>query len=516
MAWSFVRNNDYVAGAAGQNHSMSAQELDVGDHVVVYVAFDASALTSISVSDTAGNTYTEAVGARYDDTDNFNRHTYAFYALNVTGHATNVIAVNINGVFFSGDPTSVVVMAQQFASDSAGVFDTATIAQINSDTITTSAYDKTGPGAVAVFESNLNVDSIPSTGTFTTAGYTTNTRPDEHSAAGYYIATTSESASTATFSTAGNYSGNRFLSLIALGEVSGLTLPITQVAGVGVVGSIPRSSTVAITGVAGVGVVGSVTKGADLTGVAAASSAGSVTLSRTVALTGVAGAGAVGSVAVGITQGLTGVAATGDISSVIAGRGLSGVSAAGTVGSVAAGVPIALTGVAGVGALGSVQPDHSNLLSGNTAAGSVGLVRPPNDLGGVAANTQVGTTAPGITLGLTQVSAASAVGTMTVGRGPALTQVAAAGVVGSVATTGSPALTQVAAAGAVGSLTGGRGITGVAAAGAVGSAKSNITLALSGVTAAGRVGPLGIFAGAVGHPRVLVSSRGESQIFSIP
>lgn len=83
--------------ASGSSFASTALNVTSGNFIAVVTAmarFDGACPTITSITDTAGNTYTLANSGSYE-TDHY--RLYIHYAQNVTGHANNVVTVNLSG-----------------------------------------------------------------------------------------------------------------------------------------------------------------------------------------------------------------------------------------------------------------------------------------------------------------------------------------------------------------------------------------------------------------------------------
>ncbi len=86
-AGAYVNGTYAVQDASDNNYPLAAFNVTSGNLIVVMVKFEGAA-TTVTVTDTAGNTYTPRT-QRNDSGLNMQM----FYATNVTGHATNVITI---------------------------------------------------------------------------------------------------------------------------------------------------------------------------------------------------------------------------------------------------------------------------------------------------------------------------------------------------------------------------------------------------------------------------------------
>lgn len=95
MAIAFV-NAGYANPGSTASALTQTQNVTTGNALVVFVGWNTSGVTVTSVTDTAGNTYTPLT-QQASSTLAFGQ---AFYALNVTGNASNRVTVNFSGSTF--------------------------------------------------------------------------------------------------------------------------------------------------------------------------------------------------------------------------------------------------------------------------------------------------------------------------------------------------------------------------------------------------------------------------------
>jgi hypothetical protein len=123
----------FVNAVSGENNSASVTTASTssfnatsGNIIVVIITYSFSNTANITMSDTAGNTYTQ-VDVLYHSTATFKTHTY--YAKNITGNASNVVTatsdVNVGFlrmacVQYSGASTSSPLDQHNITSGSEG------------------------------------------------------------------------------------------------------------------------------------------------------------------------------------------------------------------------------------------------------------------------------------------------------------------------------------------------------------------------------------------------------------
>lgn len=195
--------------------TLAAFNLVDGNHVVLHVAYSVVGSNSgtCAVTDTAGNIYTE-VGEAVD-TASINMRTKSFVALNCTGHATNVITVEVTGA--SSAVGGMDMLAQQFSSPSGAELDVFE-GKVSTSSSTTTITDLFTPSATGALSASARVLSGGGAGSFSTAGWTNNDNGNWESA---YRIGSSGSAQTLTYTSGGN--SYRVLTVVGLREISEYT-----------------------------------------------------------------------------------------------------------------------------------------------------------------------------------------------------------------------------------------------------------------------------------------------------
>lgn len=118
----------FVTSASGNNYSGSngtpaaAAFVATAGHLIVVAIryFQGAGETITSVTDTAGNTYQVAPGAVH--TDGGGNHIELWYAMNISGHATNVVTANMSATV----PYWSLVAAEYSGLATTSAFDAAT------------------------------------------------------------------------------------------------------------------------------------------------------------------------------------------------------------------------------------------------------------------------------------------------------------------------------------------------------------------------------------------------------
>lgn len=144
-----ANNLAYVNGNYGYNSSTPNSTVDAfslncttGNLLVVFVKHE-GASTSLSISDTAGNTYTPLT---YRSHSNGDLHGQIFYAKNITGNASNVIRVTC-----SASRSYIRIYAHQYSgADTSSPFDQENWGQGSGTSLSTSNITTTFANEVLV------------------------------------------------------------------------------------------------------------------------------------------------------------------------------------------------------------------------------------------------------------------------------------------------------------------------------------------------------------------------------
>lgn len=379
--------------------------LSSGDLVVVFASWAETSALTATISDTAGNTYTQAGSYARSSEGGDDYAVGLWYCLNPTGNASNVVTVT-----YSGTATYREGCAASYSySGSIELGDTSSGSNTSDVTPWTTSPD------VSAVNGDLIVGGFgfydPVTANAGT-GFTKRNTTTDFSIFEERFPSTTETVTVQAQNTgsADSYAG---LGAVFQAVAGDITASPTGVAGTGAVGSlsITTDTSFSLTGVSGTGQVGTLTTAAGLTvEISGNSATGSVgTLSpiwdSAISITGVGGTGAVGtlSVTAGNLVEPTGVEGTGQVGSLsfvsdvtLTIAGVGGIGAVGDVTTIS-GTSLELTGVTATGAIGtlSVQSDVSVAISGNSATGAVGDISIPSDgsasLTGVSATGAIGT-----------------------------------------------------------------------------------------------------------------------------
>lgn len=143
-------------GASVNSQATAAQSVTTGNLLVAAIRGGNNSLTVSTVTDTAGNTFTQCPSAR----SNTSNMTDIWYAKNITGHASDVVTVN-----YSGGATFQGVIAMQFVGlSTTSPQDTSANGHATGTSVTSGSFTPAGAGEVAV------VVASPSSGAAWTAG----------------------------------------------------------------------------------------------------------------------------------------------------------------------------------------------------------------------------------------------------------------------------------------------------------------------------------------------------------
>ena len=154
MAIAFVGETDGYGQPSAGSIAATAYAHATGNLLVVFVcAYQTD--TTISVADTAGNTYTSVVHSWDTDVGLFE----CFYAKNITGHATNVVTATfgankttreISVLEYSGcDTVSPLDTHNVSAADAVGTAQVTAVATTNvADEVIVAGYDNASKGTV--------------------------------------------------------------------------------------------------------------------------------------------------------------------------------------------------------------------------------------------------------------------------------------------------------------------------------------------------------------------------------
>lgn len=545
--------------AAANSIAASAKNTTTGNAIFVGVKWEnATTPTLLSVTDTAGNTYTVDQQGIY--TPGNEPHGAIAYCLNATGNAANVITAN----FSAATATFRRIHVEEFSgvATSAGVDGTHTVLSGTGVNFSSGAITTTGPGVVFMHVSGFTGFTPTAGGTpAATLGATTSDAFCQ-----FYISATGQSVTPgASANNAGDWimlatafkagtgaivQGSRFKSAsvhpgsrgpqplgrfrktrrpnISNPPAPDVTLGLTGIGGTGAVGTVGLTHTQALTGNAATGAVGTVapTSPNALTGNAGTGAAGTVAPTLSLGVTGNAATAAVGTVVPSLSIGLTGNQATGAV-------GTLGGVASNAVGSrrrsmamnpgvnpyniakffksrkntetlPTAPIVLGLTGNQAAGSVGTVGVTHTQAQTGNAATAAVGTLAPSTTVG-VTGNTGtggVGSVALPGTASISGNQATGSAGTVSPATVVAITGNAGTGAVGTLVSTKAKALSGNAATGSVGTVGDSRtvALTGNAATGSPGTVvvfNGNITIALTGNQATGQAGTVTVGSGAV-------------------
>lgn len=154
--WRYVRTLTATNTASGTTLAASAFALATGESVFVWVRHETGS-TTVSVSDTAGNTYTALSAA------NTSNGAYGqwFYCLNATGHASNVVTVTWAGAQSYRYSTIVVYNKASAAFDTSRTDTSAAATSITSGGFTTAAAGLVLAGHVAYNNDSSAAPSAP-------------------------------------------------------------------------------------------------------------------------------------------------------------------------------------------------------------------------------------------------------------------------------------------------------------------------------------------------------------------
>lgn len=204
--WAYINSAGNLDTTSGTSLALPATSLTAGNHIFVYVRWENSS-TTVSVSDTAGNTYTGLTATNTSD----GCYGRWFYCLNASGNASNVVTVA-----WSSARTFRWIGSLQFSCTTSPAYDTETSGSgASSTSVTSSAFNTAGAGLIlagrGVFNQQSSTtfsDSMP----MPLSGFSTNGNSTTHYGnVGYLLTTAAQSSKTITET--GNSSTNRCLQI---------------------------------------------------------------------------------------------------------------------------------------------------------------------------------------------------------------------------------------------------------------------------------------------------------------
>lgn len=211
MAFTYVQQSNVSTTGTGTVFSAPAVTTTAGNHLFVHLMWSATAATTASVTDTAGNTYIPVSASMSSGGAN----SQWFYCLNALGHASNVITQTLS---VGRAYRSVRVM--EFSGTSPVFEQLVNAKSTTGTTLTSGAFNTAAAGLVLVGQSNFNGETV---GSFS-ANYTSLPVTFSYSKEGYRITTGPLTGETITYT--GNASTNRTMDILTLveggGEASGV------------------------------------------------------------------------------------------------------------------------------------------------------------------------------------------------------------------------------------------------------------------------------------------------------
>jgi hypothetical protein len=168
--YALGRNAHWITSAVGDSAGSSvsslataAQNVAAGNLLAVGIRGGANSLTVSSVTDTAGNTFTQCPSARSNTTN----MTDIWYAKNTTANASDVVTVT-----YSGSATFQGVIAEQFVGlNTTSPQDTSANGHATGTSVTSGSFTPAGAGEIAVVVASPSSGAAWTNGT----GYTLQT-----------------------------------------------------------------------------------------------------------------------------------------------------------------------------------------------------------------------------------------------------------------------------------------------------------------------------------------------------